>query len=974
MLDYSKSFIETQFPVSKISKESYKERKANLGQTLTGLGKWWGRKPLILVRATILGALLPVSDNPKKDREIFLKLLTMDDEGLMLRKSKTIPIKILYDNLTKREKEIYFNSASTEEKLKYKSEIKQTQKRELQKKIFNRFSYDEKLKYCIRPEHIQNLSVSTWEEVNTHLETTAASIQDLLEQLGKKRFGRVPKIGDAFSGGGSISFEAARLGANAYGSDLNPVAGLLTWASINIAGASQGKLNDIRKFQEDVYDIVDKQVVEWGIEHNEEGHRADSYLYCTESICPECGYEVPLSPSWIIGRGTKTVALLEKNNKNGFDINIVQKASKEQMKQAEKKATIKNGNMYCLNCEMETPITVLRRDIKDSENNRVSGMRKWDKGDFIPRDGDTFKERLYCIRYNKTVVCETGEEKLERYYTAPSKRDIEREKKVETLLKDRFSEWQDSGYIPNTEIELGDKTEEPLRTRGWTYWHHLFNPRQLLINGLFLNIVDNLSENKLEMVTGLLGINKLANWNSKLCGWINDSSNEKGRDAFYNQALNTQTYYNNRTLLSLKTTWFYTINDVSIPENTNNIVDVNDARNIDEENDMWITDPPYADAVNYHELSEFFLAWDKALLKKAFPEWYTDSKRVLAVKGKGDSFNQSMVDVYENLKNNMPDNGIQIVMFTHQDVSVWAELAMILWSAGLKVSSAWTIATETEAGGLKEGNYVQGTVLLILKKQSSNETIFQDELYQGIKKEVKQQINAMRDLDDKEDPNFTDADYLLASYASSLKILTSYKDIEGIDVEYELTKPKSKERSPIEELIEKAKIVAYDYLIPESIDKLIWRTLIPSERFYIRGLELEMGNVYQIGVYQELAKGFGVNDYQGMFENQRANTIRLKTASEYKSRGLDSGEFGFSLLRNVLVAINQSVKAETTEEGKKYLKAKYDKGNEYWDKRSTIMELLSFIAKTEHISHMNQWKEDAYYARLLRESIRHDGV
>ena len=39
------SFIEVQFPVSKVSKESYKERKANLGQTLTGLGKWWGRKP-----------------------------------------------------------------------------------------------------------------------------------------------------------------------------------------------------------------------------------------------------------------------------------------------------------------------------------------------------------------------------------------------------------------------------------------------------------------------------------------------------------------------------------------------------------------------------------------------------------------------------------------------------------------------------------------------------------------------------------------------------------------------------------------------------------------------------------------------------------------------------------------------------------------------------------------------------------------
>ena len=69
-MNNDKSFIEVQFPVSKVSKESYKERKANLGQTLTGLGKWWGRKPLVLVRAALLGLLLPASDEPKKDMEI----------------------------------------------------------------------------------------------------------------------------------------------------------------------------------------------------------------------------------------------------------------------------------------------------------------------------------------------------------------------------------------------------------------------------------------------------------------------------------------------------------------------------------------------------------------------------------------------------------------------------------------------------------------------------------------------------------------------------------------------------------------------------------------------------------------------------------------------------------------------------------------------------------------------------------------
>lgn len=79
------AFIETQFPIARLSAESYKERKAGASQTLTGLGKWWGRKPLVLVRAAILGMLMPASNNPKKDREIFLKILTMDDDGTWQR-------------------------------------------------------------------------------------------------------------------------------------------------------------------------------------------------------------------------------------------------------------------------------------------------------------------------------------------------------------------------------------------------------------------------------------------------------------------------------------------------------------------------------------------------------------------------------------------------------------------------------------------------------------------------------------------------------------------------------------------------------------------------------------------------------------------------------------------------------------------------------------------------------------------------
>src|SRR5271170_1541451 len=100
----TRSFIEVQFPVSKLSKESYKERKAGDSQTLASLGKWHGRKPLVLVRALLMGLLLPATEDPKRDREIFLRLMTMDDEG-MWRRCKGLSAREVARHLTHSERD-----------------------------------------------------------------------------------------------------------------------------------------------------------------------------------------------------------------------------------------------------------------------------------------------------------------------------------------------------------------------------------------------------------------------------------------------------------------------------------------------------------------------------------------------------------------------------------------------------------------------------------------------------------------------------------------------------------------------------------------------------------------------------------------------------------------------------------------------------------------------------------------------------
>jgi putative DNA methylase len=957
-----KSFIETQFPVSKVSKESFKERTAAQSQTLTQLGKWWGRKPLILVRAAILGLLLPATDYPTKDREIFLKLLTMDDEGMWQRKKSSIASNVLKEYLLPREATEYFVGD------KLRSGLSRDDKKELQQRVFLRMGYDERLKYCYRPEEIDGPPPSAWKDINSHLGTDVSSIPELVEQLGIRQFGSRPTVGDCFCGGGSVPFEAARIGCDVFGSDLNPVAALLTWASLNIVGGSKEVVEEVKKVQQEVYDEVDKQIMEWGVENNEKGWRGYAYLYCNEVVCPECGWKVPLLPTFSIAeRMQKVIAELEPDYENKrYHIHIRQ-ASPEESENAHESGIMTSDGMVCPNTECPghkspIPIATIRQE-------HEGGLRLWENDDLVPRPNDIFQERLYCIRWMETVTNSAGCEQINWHFCAPDEHDLEHEKQVLLLLKERFSEWQEKGYLPGMKIEGGYNTDQPIRERGWTHWHHLFTSRQLLYHGMLNKTLQTKDTERYIKVSLLIGLNRCNDWDSKLSPW--DNSTDKPKNTFYNQALNTLFSYPSRGLRLISNSWFYRIPIVRIK--TNKTVYPSEGGILKVSSDYWITDPPYADAINYHELSDFFLAWCNKTLVKLFPDWYTDSKRALAITGSNEEFRKNMVEVYRNLTNHMPDNGAQIVMFTHQDANVWADLATILWAAGLQVTAAWCIATETESGGLKKGNYVQGTVLLVLRKQTSNETAFLDEIYPKVEEEVKKQLNSMLALENKEDPNFDDTDYQLAAYAAALRVITKYKNIEDIDIHRELNKVRQTgEKNPLEEVIENAVKIACDYLVPIGIETHIWKQLTPEEKFYIKGLEIESHGEYRSGAYQELARGFGIREYKSMQESGKANETRLKTASEFKNRNLGDEGFGSSMVRHILFAIRETIQNEETSAGKVWLRTEL--GQQYWNRRHEIIALLRYLANIGMSSNMEHWKKEAEAARLLAGAVENDHI
>lgn len=967
MLDYTKSFIETQFPVARVSKESYKERMGAQSQTLTGLGKWWGRKPLVLVRAAVLGALLPVSDNPKKDKEIFLKLMTMDDNGLRLRAQK-LPAKFICQVMPEEKRELFFTYEVDDEdvvtKARWLKGVTKEKRQELMLTAFDNLpDYDAKLANCVRPEHVELTDEAEWAVINEHLETNAHNLQELIRELGQKRFGHTPVVGDCFAGGGSNVFEPARMGCDVYASDLNPVAALLTWGDLNLLNAFDDEGNSkaevfIKKCVDKLGDFYE----ELGTEKRNNGWKVKYFLYCLEVTCPECGARVPLLPRFVVGQRTAHayVSLTYNEEKNNFDITVHQNEDEKAYQKAIKTGIVDGDKFICPNphCHnhkdnIPTSLTTLKQ----------LHLQEWGAKKYMEDVDDLFHERLYAL------LCEDNKGKMQ--YVTVEEEDLEREKKIADYLAKHFDEWQEKGYIPSAEIIDGDETTRLSREQGWHYWHQLFNCRQLVLAGKLCQVIIENAINSVDFVTGIACINRLVNWNSKLAGW--NAPRDDMSQTFYNQALNTLNNYATKGFATipvlLKNKIKYVHCDIA-----KNCVELESANKVNNVADIWITDPPYADAVNYHELTEFFLAWDASLIKKTFPKWYTDSKRALAIKGKGKDFNLSMIEAYKNLAMLMPKNGLQIVMFTHKDTHVWADLAMILWSAGLQVTSAWCIVTEKEAVGFKQGNYVSGTVLMVLRRRQGDETAFKDELFEEIREEVQVQIDSMRGIDEGTGADFNDADYHLAAYVAALKVLTSYKDIEGIDVEQELRRSQDDgETGEIADIIRKAEDEAQSYLVPREIPSHIWRNLTDSERFYIKGLELELNGVHKMGAFQETARALAVTDYQDMLASTAANKARLKTAMDYRNTMTEKG-FGTTPLRQVLLAVYVATKANNALEGRNYLRSFYQEGNRYWTLKEQLVVLLSFLSLTKDNANTSYWQEPAEYAAMLCEAVQNDSL
>ena len=434
---------------------------------------------------------------------------------------------------------------------------------------------------------------------------------------------------------------------------------------------------------------------------------------------------------------------------------------------------------------------------------------------------------------------------MEYEFRAVTEDDLDRERIVQDHLESHLADWQSKGWVPDMRIEVGGPPRyqglDLIRARGWTYWHHLFAPRQLLVAATLRKNIDARSASAF---TQSLNVNaRLSRWNS------NPGPGRAGKTqgVFDNQALNTIYNFACRSMDWSAETFDVEARSYPFAESVQAIVKNNAADVGADVNDIYITDPPYGDAVKYEEILDFFIAWLRKNPPTEFAGWVWDSRRSLAIQGDDEAFRRNMVAVYRRMAELMPDNGIQVIMFTHQSGAIWADMANIVWASGLQVTAAWYVVTETDSA-LREGSHVKGTVLLVVRKRSGQHKIGRGDLAWEIQEEVEAQVQTLTGLNQQakglyRDENlFEDADVQMAGYAAALRVLDALRDHR---------RPRHGDRGAAparpwpDHLRGRPDRVRSERgqprLVPVGIAREHWERLLPAERFYLKLIDLRRG-------------------------------------------------------------------------------------------------------------------------------------
>ena len=558
---------------------------------------------------------------------------------------------------------------------------------------------------------------------------------------------------DPTAGGGSIPFEAGRLGTTVLANDLNPVAALIEKATIEYPLQFGTALRPIF----DALGATFTQRVRARLqgvfpEEPEPDTRPDGYLWSRTIRCPYCEGLVPLSPNWRLapdGTGVRLHPHLGTGPGDATrrcDFAIVSKAADHSA------GTVADGDGTC-------PFPDCNRVID---------------GDQIKQQAQAGQmgEQLFAIVFKRRIATTTkagkaGRDKWQRGYRAP-RPDDDNSAAIAARLAEKMDEWEALDLVPSEALPLGNKTTEPIRY-GMLQWQNLFNPRQLLGHGTAVEVFRELlaereatgrldDVGKTAFVYLGLAMDKMLNYNSRMSIWM--STREVIANTFNRHDFAFCWSYAEMAplIVDLGYDWVIEQTGKCIAE----LVDLArpDMRHegqllrpekltpppitisckpgealdhiADASVDVVVMDPPYYDNVMYAELSDFFYVWlkrtaghvvpelftrrltDKDAEAVANPAKFTGQKGAKALAGR--DYQQRMARIFEECRRVLKPNGIMTLMFTHKATGAWDALTKGLMAAGFTITASWPINTEAEGSlHIKDKSAANSTIFLVCR-------------------------------------------------------------------------------------------------------------------------------------------------------------------------------------------------------------------------------------------------------------------
>ena len=451
---------------------------------------------------------------------------------------------------------------------------------------------------------------------------------------------------DPTAGGGSIPFEAERLGFTAIANDLNPVASLILKATVEWPAQYGSTLPD--EFGQLTRDFVQRAELKYErvFPPEPEGIRITGYLWARTITCPYCDGMVPLSPNWRLasdGTGVRVKPHLASGpgtQDRVCSFEIV-KSAKEQSN-----GTVAKGAGTC-------PYSDCGRVIDGDEvkaQAQAGGMG----------------EQLFTVVYKERVITKLksgkrGKDKWVRHYRAPRPED-DNSAEIQAKLAEKLPEWEALDMVPSERFPEVSNDDRPIQY-GMPLWRDLFSPRQLLCHGTSVEVfremldadraVGKLTEVRRAAYGYLaLSLDKLRDYNSRMTRW--HVNREVMVNTFDRHDFSFKWSYAEMAPLVVGLGYDWAIGQtvkcidelVALvrPEANGGSVDMFNGGGAAEDTpppvtitckpgdsldhivdgsiDAVVMDPPYYDNVMYAELSDFFYVWLKRTAGHVFPELF----------------------------------------------------------------------------------------------------------------------------------------------------------------------------------------------------------------------------------------------------------------------------------------------------------------------------------------------------------------